>query len=222
MNKSALKLICKQNSGQLSRVTRRQSLALAVAGRSTAAASRSTAAACRSPTACSSSPGGSRAERTSTKWRCRAYKARRPLISTAWLTCRQRHITLVNFLKWARRGRAEAASRRAKLLHLSSQQGRGPGLIIPGDPRSRAEPGGEGGEGEDVHRNTRHGQALLQEQVWLRSTRLKWRCRACKSKAAFDQHCWLICRQRLCSPFDDMSGQSVHWRPIKGLQEMVS
>ena len=58
-------------------------------------------------------------------------------------------------------------------MHVSSQQGRGPGLIIPGDPRSRAEPGGEGGEGEDVHRNTRHGQALLQEQIWLRSTRLK-------------------------------------------------
>ena len=110
-------------------------------------------------------------------------------------------------------------------MHVSSQQGRGPGLIIPGDPRSRAEPGGEGGEGEDVHRNTRHGQALLQEQIWLRSTRLKWRCRACKSKAAFDQHCWLICRQRLCSPFVDMSGQSVlyiDWGPIKGFQEMVS
>ena len=116
-------------------------------------------------------------------------------------TCRQRHITLVNFLKWARRGRAEAASRRAKLLHLSSQQGRGPGLIIPGDPRSRAEPGGEVGGGQDVHRNPRHGQVLLQEQF-----RLKWRCRACKSKAAFDQHCWLICRQRLCSPIEKVGG----------------
>ena len=148
------------NSGHLSRVTCRQSRASAEEGRIPATAcrspavSRSTAAACRSPTACSSSLGASRAERTSTEWRCRAYKARRPLISTAWLTCRQTKAHNSGQLSqvtcrqsWARRGRAEAASRRAKLLHLSSQQGRGPGLIIPGDPRSRAEPGGEVGGG---------------------------------------------------------------------------
>ena len=36
------------------------------------------------------------------------------------------------------------------------------------------------------------------------------RCRACKSMAAFDQHCWLICRQKICSPFDEEVGLHCH------------